>query len=124
MATDQLIARDAVIPQAGFRARSLELPVLGQALQDDVAQAIAFNSKRHSSSGETFVARGGINEWAGLDFFNPTKVLGEARRQGYRHEFGGPTVLPREVGQTERRTLAEDLDAAVAAAVAVTSRAM
>src|ERR671918_326072 len=62
---------------------------------------------------ETFVARDRINEWARLDFFNPTKVLREARRQGYRHELGGRTVLPREVGHTERRTLTEDLDAAV-----------
>jgi hypothetical protein len=59
------------------------------------------------------MARDRINEWAGLPYFNPMKVLYEARRQGFRHKLGGRTSLPPEIPHSEGKTLTAVLDAAV-----------
>jgi hypothetical protein len=43
------------------------------------------------------MARDRINQWAALDYFNPTESLREARRQGFRDELGGGrTNLPKK----------------------------
>lgn len=50
--------------------------------------------------------------WASQSFFNPTKVLEEAARLGYRHINGKRAMLPREISRNDRKRLIEDLDAA------------
>lgn len=59
------------------------------------------------------MARDRINQWAALPFFNPTKVLREACRQGFHHKLRGRPTLPPDVVRSERKRLIEDLDAAV-----------
>ncbi|WP_372611172.1 hypothetical protein [Halomonas sp.] len=58
------------------------------------------------------MARERLNHWASQIYFNPTKVLEEAARLGFRHVIGGRCRLPPEIARPDRKRLIEDLDAA------------
>lgn len=46
------------------------------------------------------MARDRLNLWASQSYFNPTKVLQEAKRVGYRHIKGGRGSCPLKFSET------------------------
>lgn len=54
-----------------------------------------------------------LNLWAGLKYFNPTKVHIEAHRQGFRHQLGGRPNVSQHFSKAEAKALVESLDGAI-----------